>query len=204
MARRDRGGGDGDGERAEAVLAGAQRTAPPGNARRRRAGRGVGRAGGAVEVPVVSAHGGRLQGGVVYEDLRGPLGHRRRRVGQRVAGRWRRRARQGPVEGGAIVGRQARLVPGKRGGQPRRNRWRAVGPGAQLEHRETDQSWVRTTRIRQRRETDRSGSGTGNTEFIQSMDEMINMFFLHRKLFFCTEEYFKIWSVKLRHSEGRG
>lgn len=126
----------GDGERAEAVLAGAERAAPPGDARRRRAGRGVGGAGRAAEVPVVSAHGGRLQvEGVVDEDLRRPLGHRGRRVGQRVAGRWRRRAGQGAVARWAVVEQRSRLVPGRRRGQPGRDGRGAVRHGAQLRHR---------------------------------------------------------------------
>lgn len=91
MARGHRWSGDGNRKRTEAVLAGAELAAPPGDAGRRRAGRRVGGARGAAEVPVVSAHGGRLQvEGVVDEDLRGPLGHRGRCVGQRVT-RWRRR-----------------------------------------------------------------------------------------------------------------
>lgn len=85
---------------------------------------------------MVSAHGGRLQAeGVVDEDLRGPLGHRGRRVGQRVAGRWRRRAGKGAVHGGAVVDQRSRLVPGQRRGQPGRDGGGAVGPGAQLRHK---------------------------------------------------------------------
>lgn len=93
MAWGHRRGSGGNRKRAEAVLAGAERAAPPGHARRRRAGRRVRGARGAAEVPVVSADGGGLQvEGVVDEDLRGPLGHRGRRVGQRVTGRRRGRA----------------------------------------------------------------------------------------------------------------
>lgn len=113
MARGHGRSGDGDRQRAEAVLAGAERAAPPGDAGGRRAGRGVGGAGRAAEVPVVAAHGGRLQvQGVVDEDLRRPLGHRGRRVRERVAWRGRRRAGQGAVHGGAVVDRRPRLVPG--------------------------------------------------------------------------------------------
>lgn len=139
MARWDRRSGDGDRKRAEAVLAGAERAAPPGDARRRRAGRGVGGAGGAAEVPVVSAHRGGLQvERVVDEDLWGPLGHRRGRVGEGVAGRRGRRAGQRAVHRGAVVDRRSRLVPGQRRGQPGRNGWGAVGPGAQLRHKEKE------------------------------------------------------------------
>lgn len=126
----DRWGGIGNRERVEAVLAGAELAAPPGDAGRRRTGRGVGGAGGAPKVPVVSAHGGRLHvDRVVDEDLRGPLGHRRRRVGQRVTGWRRRRAGQGAIHGGTVVDRWSRLVPGQRRGQPGRDGWGAVGHG---------------------------------------------------------------------------
>lgn len=153
MARRDRGSGDGNGQRAQAVLAGAERAAPPRDARRRRAGRGVGRAGRAAEVPVVAAHGGRLQvERVVDEDLRGPLGHRGRRVGQGVAWRWRRRAGQGAVNRAVVQHRRSRLVPGQRRGQPGRDGRGAVGPGAQLRERE--------------RHTWRSGSNISKTHIV--------------------------------------
>lgn len=147
MARRHRWSGDGNRKRVQAVLAGAERAAPPGDAGRRRAGRGVRGARGAAEVPVVAAHGGRLHvDGVVDEDLRGSLGYWWRRVGQRVAGRRRRRAGQGAVHGGTVVDRRSRLDPGQRRGQPGRDGWRVVGPGAQLRHRETrgDQNCVNT------------------------------------------------------------
>lgn len=86
---------------------------------------------------MVSAHGGRLQvEGVVDEDLRGPLGHWGRRVGQRVAGWRRRRAGQRAVTGGAVVDQRSRLVPGQRRGQPGRDGWGAVGPGAQLRQKQ--------------------------------------------------------------------
>lgn len=131
--------GDGAGEGAEAVLARAERASPPGDARRRRAGRGVRGARGAAEVPVVAAHGGRLQvEGVVDEDLRGPLWHRGRRVGERVAGRRRRRAGQGPVGGRAVVDHRSWLVPGQRRRQPGRDGRRAVGPGAHLRRETTN------------------------------------------------------------------
>lgn len=133
MAWGDRWSSDGNRKRVEAVLAGTEWAASPGDAGRRRAGWGVGGAGGAGEVPVVSAHRGRLHvDGVVDEDLRGPLGHRWRRVWERVAGWRRRRAGQGAVHGGTVVDRRSRLVPGQRRGQPGRDGWGAVGPGAQL------------------------------------------------------------------------
>lgn len=141
----------GDGKRVEAVLASAEWAAPPRDAGRRRAGRGVGGAGGAAEVPVVSAHGGRLHvDGVVDEDLRGPLGHRGRRVGQRVA-RWRRRrAGQGAVHGGPVIDGRSRLVPGQRRGQPGRDGWGVVRPGAQFGFRHcVFPSWRQRRRLQQ-------------------------------------------------------
>lgn len=123
-------GRGGDGEGAQAVLAGAERAAPPRDPRGRRAGGGVGRARGAAEFPVVSAH--RRWLGVIDEDLRGPLGHRGRRVWKRVSGWGRRGAGQGPVYGGAVVDRWSRLVPRQRGRQSGRDGGRTVGPGAQL------------------------------------------------------------------------
>jgi len=147
VARGDRRRGDGNRQRVEAVLAGAERAASPGDAGRRRAGRRVGGAGRAAEVPVVSAHGGGLHvERVVDEDLGGPLGHRGRRVGQRVAGRRRRRAGQGAVHGGAVVEQRSGLVPGQRGGQPGGDGRGAVGPGAQLE--ETQQTRSQKTIMR--------------------------------------------------------
>lgn len=136
MARRHRWCGDGDGERIEAVLAGAERAAPSGDAWRGRAGWSVRGARGAAEFPVVAAHWGGLQiQGVVDEDLRGPLRHRGRRVGQRVPWRRRRRAGQGAIARGAVVDHRSGLVPGERRRQPGRDGWGAVGPGAQLTQR---------------------------------------------------------------------
>lgn len=108
MAGRD-GWSDGGGG-TKAVLAGTERTAPPGDAGGRRAGGGVGRARRAVEVPVVAGDDRAWRRlGVVDEDLRRPLGHRRRRIGERVPGRRRGRAGQGSVVQGAVVERRSVL-----------------------------------------------------------------------------------------------
>ena len=134
-----RRGGDGNGQRAEAVLAGAERAAPPGDARRRRAGRSVGGARRAAEIPVVAAHWGGLQvQGVVDEDLRGPLRHRGRCVRKRVPWRRWRRAGQRAIARGPVVDGRSGLVPGKRRGQPGWDGRGAVGPGAQLTQKRTE------------------------------------------------------------------
>lgn len=123
------------GDRTQAVLVGAERAAPSGDARGRRAGGGVGRAGGAVEVPVVSAARRRLHvERVVDEDFRRSLRHRRRRVGERVPWRGRGWAGKGSVKWGAVVKQRSMLVSGHRR-KPGRDGWRAVTHGAQLEHR---------------------------------------------------------------------
>lgn len=162
MAGGHRRGGDGDRQRTEAVLAGAERAAPPGDARRRRAGRSVGGAGGAAEVPVVAAYWGGLQvQGVVNEDLWGPLRHRGRRVRKRVPRRWWRRAGQRAIARGAVVDHRPGLVPGERRGQPGRDGRGAVGPGAQLTQRR-EQSQNKTD-MRGGNKTEMGGRGGGLT-----------------------------------------
>ena len=137
--RHGHGHGHAHGQRAQTVLAGTERATPPGDTGRRRAGRRVGRAGRAAKVPMEAPHGRRLHvQGVVDEDLGGPLGHRRRRVGEGVPGGRRRRAGDGTVTGAVVDGRRPGLDPGERRGQPRRDGWRTVGPGTQLMERERE------------------------------------------------------------------
>lgn len=137
VARGDRWSGRGNRERAEAILAGAERAVPPGDARGRRAGWCVRGTGGAAEVPVISAHGRRLVDGVVDEDLRGPLGHRGRRIWEGVTGRWWRwRAGQRAVVGRSVVDWGTRLVPVQRRRHSGRDGRRAVRPGAQLKDKQ--------------------------------------------------------------------
>lgn len=136
VARGDRWSGGGNRERAEAILAGAERAAPPGNARGRCAGWRVWGTGRAAVIPGISAHGRRLVDRVVDEDLRGSLGYRGRRVWDGVAGWWWRwRAGQGAIGGRAVVDWGSRLVPVQRRRHPGRDGRRAVGPGAQLRHK---------------------------------------------------------------------
>lgn len=89
MARGHGGRHDGQRERAETVLTGAEWAAPSGDAGRRGArGRAGGRR-GAAKVPVeASDRGGLKVQGVVDEDLWGSLGDGWRGVWLGVPGRW--------------------------------------------------------------------------------------------------------------------
>lgn len=142
MTGRYRWGHDGQGERAETVLAGAEQAVPSwdsgrGGTRGRSRGRG-----GTAEIPVEAADGGGLKvQGVVNEDLWWLLGDGWRGVWLGVPGRWKWGAGKG-----AVADWGAGLDPGERRGQPGRDGWGTFRPGTQLQNTQEGQSQINKQR----------------------------------------------------------